>query len=97
MTLYRPSTCRTPQWRESLSEAAGEAGISDDEVRSQTDLGGDMEGLYLKVEEDGQVVERYKWVRAGFLQAIVGSGSHWADRPMVVNRLANPEVLYETL
>lgn len=53
-----------------------------------------MEGLYLKVEEDGRVVERYKWVRPEFLQAILDSGEHWADRPIEPNQLADPGVLY---
>lgn len=53
-----------------------------------------MEGLYLKVEEEGRVVERYKWVRPEFLQAILDSGEHWADRPIEPNQLADPGVLY---
>jgi len=53
-----------------------------------------MEGLYLKVEEEGRVVERYKWVRPEFLQAILDSGEHWADRPIEPNQLADQGVLY---
>ena len=56
-----------------------------------------MEGLYLKVEDDDRVIERYKWVRTGFIQALTGSGSHWADRPIIANRLADPEALYADL
>jgi ATP-dependent RNA circularization protein (DNA/RNA ligase family) len=51
---------------------------------SSTEL---MEGLYLKREDGGRVTERYKYVRAGFLQAVTESGSHWADRPIEPNRL----------
>jgi hypothetical protein len=47
-----------------------------------------MEGLYIKVEEQGQVVERYKYVRFDFLNAILDSGSHWMRRPIVPNQLA---------
>ncbi|MBB6048844.1 RNA ligase family protein [Armatimonas rosea] len=50
--------------------------------------GGVSEGLYLKWEEDGVVKGRYKWVRAGFLQTILDSGTHWKDRPLVPNQLA---------
>ena len=46
-----------------------------------------MEGLYLKKEEDGRVVERFKYVRAGFMQAVADSDSHWMDRPIEPNRL----------
>jgi hypothetical protein len=51
---------------------------------SSTEL---MEGLYLKREEGGRVAARYKYVRAGFLQAVADSDSHWADRPIEPNRL----------
>ncbi len=50
--------------------------------------GGVSEGLYLKWEEDGEVKGRYKWVRSGFIQTILDSGSHWKDRPLVPNQLA---------
>ena len=46
-----------------------------------------MEGLYLKVEEEGRVVGRYKYVRADFLTAVVDSGTHWLKRPIVPNLL----------
>ncbi len=47
-----------------------------------------MEGLYLKWEEDGRVLGRYKYVRQSFLQAVEDSGEHWMDRPIEPNRLA---------
>jgi hypothetical protein len=34
------------------------------------------------------VLERYKWIRASFLTAVVDSGSHWLSRPIVPNQLA---------
>jgi hypothetical protein len=46
-----------------------------------------MEGLYLK-REDESVTERYKYVRSDFLQAVANSDSHWMDRPIEPNRLA---------
>jgi hypothetical protein len=95
--LIGHSRCRTPQWRDALAKAAAEAGVDAVRAAAETDPADEMEGLYLKVEEDGQVVERYKWVRAGFLQALLDSGSHWADRPIIANRLADPAVLYADL
>lgn len=53
----------------------------------QTDLSGLMEGLYVKVEEDGAVTGRYKFVRPEFLQTVMADG-HWQDRPLIPNRLA---------
>jgi hypothetical protein len=46
-----------------------------------------MEGLYIKVEEHDAVVERYKFVRASFLQTVIDSQTHWMDRPLVPNGL----------
>ncbi len=46
-----------------------------------------MEGLYIKVEGGDRVVDRYKFVRAEFAQAIADSASHWMDRPPEPNRL----------
>lgn len=60
----------------------------------QTDLSGMMEGLYVKVEQDGTVRERYKFVRAEFLQTVTADG-HWQDRPIIPNRLADGAQLFE--
>ncbi|GAB7038572.1 hypothetical protein JCM9533A_24220 [Catenuloplanes niger JCM 9533] len=92
--LIGPSTVRTPAWRDSLRAAAAEAGVDAGRVLAETDPGDDMEGLYVKDERDGRVAARYKWVRAGFAQAVLDSGSHWADRPIVANRLADPAVMH---
>ena len=46
-----------------------------------------MEGLYVKQEDGSRVLARYKYVRAGFLQTVADSGSHWADQPLTPNRL----------
>ncbi|MCA2215720.1 RNA ligase family protein [Jidongwangia harbinensis] len=91
--LAGPSTVRTPAWRESLRAAAAKAGVDPDRALAESDSGDDMEGLYVKDEAGGRVAGRYKWVRAGFQQAVLDSGSHWADRPIVPNRLATPAVM----
>lgn len=46
-----------------------------------------MEGLYIKAEEEGKVLGRYKYVRNSFLQAIEDEGMHWMDRPIEPNSL----------
>ena len=61
-----------------------------------TEPSGMMEGLYLKIEEGGQVAARLKYVRASFLQCVDFSETHWLDRPIVPNQLAVPtETLFE--
>lgn len=73
--------------REQLAAAAAEAGQEPATALAETDPSGLMEGLYIKVEEGGRVTGRYKYVRRGFLQTVLDSGSHWQDRPLLPNRL----------
>jgi hypothetical protein len=82
-----PSRFKTPAWKNALREAARERGLDEERAVAETDRSDHMEGLYLKVEEDGVVKERYKWVRADFLTAISDAGGHWLDRPILPNRL----------
>lgn len=49
-----------------------------------------MEGLYIKIERNGEVVARMKFVRRSFLQCVGLSDSHWLSRPIVPNQLAYP-------
>jgi len=94
VTLVGPSRCRTPGWRAALHAAVLRAG--GDPARAAADCDSDdaMEGLYVKVEDGGRTVGRCKWVRASFLTAVLDSGTHWADRPMIENGLRDPGVLY---
>lgn len=45
-------------------------------------------GMYIKVEQAGAVVARYKYVRPDFLQTVLDSGSHWQERLLLPNQLA---------
>jgi len=54
---------------------------------NETDRSTTMEGLYIKREEDGQVIDRFKLVRTTFLQTAIDSGTHWLTRPIIPNRL----------
>lgn len=63
----------------------------DSESRSaETDPSIIMEGLYIKLEEDGFVKERMKYVRASFLQGVAESETHWLNRPIIPNQLRYP-------
>ena len=72
---------------EHLREDAERLGLDADRVCRETDLSKTMEGIYIKVEENGEVVDRMKYVRASFLQTVEESQSHWLDRPIVPNRI----------
>jgi hypothetical protein len=85
--LLRPSLYKGANWQDSLALRCAEQGLDLATVRAETDLSDLMEGLYIKVEEGGEVVERYKFVRADFLATVLQSGSHWLDRPIVPNSL----------
>jgi len=54
----------------------------------ETDPSTTAEGLYIKHEEEGHVVGRYKYVRSEFLQTALSSETHWLERPIIPNRLA---------
>jgi hypothetical protein len=83
-----PSLFKTDRWREALAEQAALSGVPPEQAARETDPSDLMEGLYLKVEEEGRVVNRLKYVRASFLNAILDSGGHWLDRPIIPNQLA---------
>lgn len=85
--LVGPSHFIAADHREQLAAAAQEAGLDPAQALAETDPSGLMEGLYIKVEEGGVVQGRYKYVRRGFLQTVLDSGSHWMDRPLLPNRL----------
>lgn len=53
----------------------------------ETDPSRTMEGLYIKVEEDGVVKDRMKFVRHSFYQCVNESKTHWQTRPIVPNQL----------
>lgn len=84
---------------EHLRETAVREGQDPDRILRETEARRDMEGLYIKVEEDGEVKERVKFVRASFLQVVEASQSHWLERPIIPNGLCRPveELFEETL
>lgn len=86
--LVGPSRYKAPTWREALRAAAATSGVSVERAARETDPDDAMEGLYVKHEKDGQVVGRFKWIRASFLTSVVDSGSHWLHRPIIPNSLA---------
>lgn len=92
--LIGRSAFKTDRWREALDAQATAAGVSPEVARAHTDPSDLMEGLYLKVEESGQVVERLKFVRCDFLTTIVDAGDHWRERPIIANVLCPGVDLY---
>ena len=88
LKLIGPSRYITVNQRENLYNAAVKVGLDPERSLKDTDLSGLMEGLYIKVEENGRVVDRMKFVRAEFLHQVDFSETHWIDRPIIPNQLA---------
>ncbi len=93
-SLVRASLYKSREWRGRLRETCHENKQKHELVQQQTDDSDFAEGLYIKVEEASRVVERYKFVRASFLQAVEESGGHWMDRPILPNRLQDDVNLF---
>ena len=72
---------------EVLKTASEKLNLDVERQLRETDPSVTMEGLYIKVEEDGIVKERMKYVRNTFYQCANESKSHWQTRPIVPNQL----------
>lgn len=85
--LVGKSVYQTSNWKEALQNKCNMLGTSFAKVYSETDNSELMEGLYIKHEDDFQVLNRYKYIRYEFLQKILNSGSHLIDRIPVYNNI----------
>ena len=88
VALLGPSHFIGPEKRTTLRETSEKLGLDPDRQCRETDDSNLMEGLYIKIEEDGQVKERLKYVRPTFTQTVDASQTHWLDRPIVPNGLS---------
>ncbi len=88
LQLIRHSYAKTANWRTRFEEVVRREGFDLNRAWAMADRSDYMEGLYIKVEQDGQVLERYKWVRSDFVQAILDSGQHHSTQPYIPNQLA---------
>jgi hypothetical protein len=88
-SLLGPSAFISDNHLDNLKEQARKLRLPEERVLKETDQCRMMEGLYIKIEEDGVVKERYKYIRNGFLTAVLESESHWLNRPVLPNLLQN--------
>jgi hypothetical protein len=84
-----PSVFRTEgdAWLANLKISCDRAGDNYEQRLSRLYKAQNVEGLYLKHEVDGVVVERAKWVEPGFVQTILDANVHWQSAFMVPNML----------
>ena len=91
--LLGPSRFKSDRWRESLARAAATHENAQwgsvERAVAETDPSDLAEGLYLKIEADGVVTDRLKWVRPSFADRVQQAGGHWLSRPIVPNGLAD--------
>ncbi len=87
--LIGRSLYKSEKWRNTLAVAVkqGEC-VQFGKAVEQTDPSDEAEGLYIKLEEDGKVRARYKFIRPSFSTMVINAGDHWLDRPIVQNCLA---------
>ena len=82
-----PSNYKSGSHIENLRATAEKLGLDADKVIAETDPSMLMEGLYIKVEEDGIVKERMKYVRASFAQNAALAPDTRNSRPIVPNKM----------
>lgn len=93
LSLLRGSEYITASHLRHLQEEAERLGLDPVEALLETPPEGLAEGLYVKVEEDGTVRERMKYVRHSFTQQKV-SDAAWHSRPIIPNRLKEGVSIY---
>jgi hypothetical protein len=94
LALVGPSLARTPHWKRDFEAVVRREGHDLAKSWGQADKSDLAEGLYIKVEEEGVVTARYKWVRGDFVQAILDAKMHHSQQPFVPNLLAPQADIY---
>ena len=90
LSLLGPSNYISERHIEVLRNSCMALGLDADKICAETDGSVTMEGLYLKLEENGVVTDRLKFVRSSYSQHILDSSTPWIDRPIVPNELSRP-------
>lgn len=85
--LLAPSLAKNSNWTLDFRSVVQQTRLTEDQTLEMIDLSDYAEGLYIKVEKDGQTVGRFKWVRSDFVQSILSRGKHHAEQPYVSNTL----------
>lgn len=88
-TFVKPSLYKSADWRNAMQRAAEASKNRLDLVDLQTEDTDFAEGLYIKTEDERSVLDRFKYVRRGFVQTLTASDSHWQSRPILPNQLAD--------
>lgn len=90
------SNFKSENCKEVLKKQCEELNLSYEIAAKQTDISDLMEGLYIKVESEDEVIDRFKYVRSSFLNTILDSETHWANRPIIPNKLKDAVDLFSS-
>lgn len=78
---------QSDNWRKSMQDVCEKSNYDVSATLQETDASNLMEGLYIKHEDEGQVLARYKFVRFEFVNKIINSGTHIKDRALIRNQV----------
>ncbi len=90
LSYLSSSRYATPDSTAKLTEYCNAHGLDVNRVLSMTDVSPLMEGLYIKVEEDGVVTERLKYVRLNYTQGASLDTQDWLKQKIIPNQLSVP-------
>ena len=93
-SLVERSLYKSENWKQRLIDLAQSQGLDHLRVLEQTDPEDLMEGLYIKVENEGRTIGRHKWIRRSFLDSVQAADGHWLNRPIIPNQLEDGVDLY---
>ncbi len=74
---------------DALREECERLGLDYTAILAETDETPLAEGLYIKLEENGRVTDRMKFVRSGYTQTAAVPDGEWRHRPVIPNRKKN--------
>lgn len=94
-SFIKPSLYKSLHWQDHLAASLKREGLDEERNISRFEVSDLSEGIYGKVEENGIVVMRFKFVRPNFVQTIIDNNSHWHSRPIVPNGLIDSDPSYQ--
>lgn len=95
-SFLKESNFKSSHYKQNLKRQCEELNLSFEIAEKQTDITNLMEGLYIKVENEDEVIDRFKYVRSSFLNTILDSETHWVNRPIIPNKLKEGIDIYSS-
>lgn len=92
-SLVKRSVYQSEDWRQVLWKKSEKENFNLQEVLAQSDPSDLSEGLYIKHEDEDQILGRFKYVRPAFVENIINSGTHLVDRIPIYNISVNGEIV----